>query len=465
MSGWRDHQRKALGVRGSSPRQGEDCLHQLVMASRSPPSSPGKGGDDNDEGTAIDDWMLASIESWIRNSGRPQDDIVERIMTSFDMEELRKAAARLRDGKWATTQFKVPDRGSADYSRQLATVVYKAILSIQDQATPKVQFWVSAAELDKVPGAAFVDKLDEVGVTARLGGIDAKLEMMMEKLKGADQLKETVHDLARVVTSLQGQLKVQQQVTGGISYADRARPRTVQMLQGQGRERSTSSKRVREDEIAGGSQEQLAKQQRRHGGSEIEQALNVRKAHPAAAGSALSQDLQGFRTSEVGWQLPRRRKQGNNIRKGNSVVQAEGGIAAPVSFFISRTSPSCTEEIVKEKLLECATAISAGQDQENVKELVVLKVEHIPINIPQGEERRSRCWKVTVPPEWAEHMAKDESYPAAWGWRRWNRGPRDSEQGSRTLELRTSQGALGQGFRTLGSGASQGLSQAPDGGA
>ena len=64
------------------------------------------------------------------------------------------------------------------------------------------------------------------------------------------------------------------------------------------------------------------------------------------------------------------------------------------------------------------------KDQENVKELVVLKVEHIPIKIPQGEERRSKCWKVTVGPEFVEHMAKDEAYPAAWGWRKWSRGPR-----------------------------------------
>ena len=450
---------------------GEDNHHLLVMASgsRSPPSSPRRDVEENEEGTAIDDWMLASIESWVRSSGRPQDDVVERIMTSFDMEELRQAATRLRDGK-ATVKFTVPDRGTADYSRRLATEVYKAILSVQDQSSPSVQFWVCAGELHKVPGAAFVDKPDEVGVTARLGGVDAKLNDMMERLKEAEGLKETVKDLARIVTSLQEQLKAQQlqppQVQNGASYADKTRSRAVQRLQGLPRERSGSVKRGRQEDIAGGSQVQMAKQLRMQDLGEIENARSVREAHPATAGSALSQDLQGFRNSdgEDGWQVPRKKKQGS-IRKGNSAVQAEGGIAAPVSVFISGTSPNCTEEIVKEKLLECATAMSSGQGQENAKELVVLRVEHIPIKIPQGEERRSRCWKVTVSPECSEHMAKDEAYPAAWGWRKWNRGPRASEQGPKSLELRTSQVPLYQGSRTLGSGASQGLSQASNVGA
>ena len=128
--------------------------------------------------------------------------------------------------------------------------------------------------------------------------------------------------------------------------------------------------------------------------------------------------------------------------------EAEGGIAAPVSVFISGTSPNCTEDIVKEKLEQCATVMAVND--ESGSKLKVLKVEHIPIQIPNGEERRSRCWKVTVSPECAEHMAKDEAYPAAWGWRKWNRGPRSLEQGSRTLELRTSQGHGGSQVLNVG---------------
>ncbi len=49
-------------------------------------------------------------------------------------------------------------------------------------------------------------------------------------------------------------------------------------------------------------------------------------------------------------------------------------------------------------------------------ELEVMKVEQILVKIPEGEERRSRCWKVTVAPQFAEQMLKPESYPSVWGW-------------------------------------------------
>ena len=89
---------------------------------------------------------------------------------------------------------------------------------------------------------------------------------------------------------------------------------------------------------------------------------------------------------------------------------------------------------MKVKLLECAAAMSNEEGSGEVKELVILKVEHIPIKIPEGEERRSRCWKVSVEPEFAEHMAKAEAYPESWGWRKWNRGPR-AAQGMNTVDV------------------------------
>ena len=106
---------------------------------------------------------------------------------------------------------------------------------------------------------------------------------------------------------------------------------------------------------------------------------------------------------------------------------ADGGEAAPVSVFISGTSPRCSEEEVKEKLVQCAAALPLEQGQEGRVNLVVLKVEEIPIRIPNGKARRSRCWKVTVSPEFGAHMAKGEAYPAAWGWRKWMRGPQGSQ--------------------------------------
>ena len=113
--------------------------------------------------------------------------------------------------------------------------------------------------------------------------------------------------------------------------------------------------------------------------------------------------------------LVQRRRPGT-VKKGSSNVEAEGGQQAPLSIFLSGTSPATTEDIVKEKLKLCA-----AQVKEDQTELNILRVEHIPLRkIPPGEALRSRCWKVTVAPDWAEHMLTSAAYPGAWGWRRWN---------------------------------------------
>ena len=256
------------------------------------------------EGDDEDDWILATIEGWIRTSGRPQDDVVAKIMTSFSLEELRKSAVRLRAGKWATPQISVPDSGSVEYSSKLATVVYTGLLSIQNQATPAVLFWVSAEDLHKVPGAAILDRLDEAGVSVRLGGVDTKLNMLLERLVAAERLEETVRGLATIVIGLQEQLsqkdmqqqqqqaqQLQQSVAGG-SYADRARGSLVrpevQGLRGGERGRSPSIKRGRE--YTGGEGRRDPKL-RRTGveEDELDQARTRRERHPEESGSLLSE--------------------------------------------------------------------------------------------------------------------------------------------------------------------------------
>ena len=149
--------------------------------------------------------------------------------------------------------------------------------------------------------------------------------------------------------------------------------------------------------------------------------------------SALSQSLAkeriestGRKREGQGRQEPpftevRRRKKQGALQKGSSTIEAEGGMKPPVSVFLSGTSTDCTEEVVREKLILCAAAIG-DQNQAGVA-LEILKIEHIPLKIPQGEVQRCRCWKVTVPPQFAEHMEKSAAYPAVWGWRKWNRGP------------------------------------------
>jgi hypothetical protein len=180
-------------------------------------------------------------------------------------------------------------------------------------------------------------------------------------------------------------------------------------------------------------------QRRRMEGEEQElvEVRAVRKAHTEQPGSLLSQDLRGARQGERGWEEQRRRRRQGGANKGSSTIKADGGVAAPVSVFISGTSPNCNEDGVKEKLLQCAAAVPVEQGLEGGVKLVILKVEHIPIKIPYGEERRSRCWKVTLAPEFAGHMAKGEAYPAAWGWRKWRMGPQVSQAiwGGETVDV------------------------------
>ena len=109
------------------------------------------------------------------------------------------------------------------------------------------------------------------------------------------------------------------------------------------------------------------------------------------------------------------------MKQGSSDIEAEGGEKPPFSVFLSGTHPTTTEEVVKDKLAQCASAMSAGEGE--AIQLKILKVEHIPLKIPSGEVPRSRCWKVTVEPNWAEHMMSSAAYPTAWGWRKWQPGP------------------------------------------
>ena len=89
----------------------------------------------------------------------------------------------------------------------------------------------------------------------------------------------------------------------------------------------------------------------------------------------------------------RRRK--STAQRGSSSVEAEGGEKPPFSVLISGTSTSTTEEIVKEKLLQCARAMNEAE-VENVKELMIVGVEHIKLKIPEGEAPRSKkCWRIS----------------------------------------------------------------------
>ena len=403
------------------------------------------GGGGGSPTPLVVDWLLATVESWA-HSGRSKDEVVEKIMKSFDLKDLRNAARKLQEGKWA--KIVVISESKPDYSRLLAGAVFDAIVSILNQEVASVRFCVNAADLHRVPGAAFVDMLDEPAVSARLGFVDARLEAILGKLEKTDLLEGKVEGLVRSVAALQDQLKekeaaassVQQQaaLNGGSlpSYAVVAgntgeRSRLMHRLTGGNRGRSPSVKRrleeSRNNEQGNSKHARLTNSQR-----EVQEALELRADFPQPAGSDLSQDLARHEQFQ---QVVRKKRGGSGVKKGSSTVEADGGEPAPLSVFVSRTSPLCTAESVKEKLKECAAAAKPENAESEGDELEILNVEEILLKIPPGEARRSRAWKVTVSPKSAGHMMSPMAYPAAWGWRKWQRGPKDfqSSQGRQAV--------------------------------
>ena len=412
-----------------------------------PPDRPAGELEDAEEVTVpCDNWILASVYSWIQG-GRPKDVIVEKVMTSFDTKEMRTAATVLRNGGWTTPQIQVPNEGTQDYSRRLVEIIVSSLYSIVNTAPLKVHFWVSAAELYKVPGVgAFPDDLDQPAVSARLRDVDNKLQMVLDRMAATEHLEETVAGLARTVTKLQEKLVENQEEEAAArgdwperersvaappvepqvqTYADKVRNK--ERVE---RARSVSTKRDRTgSDTEGQRRAKLLKTGGRESRWDQQQARDQ-------SGSALSQSLRearGVATVRPGEQGDdqrrqerpftevRRKKRNGTMQKGSSTVEAAGGAQAPFSVFLSGTCTDCTQEVVKEKLMLCAAAVG-GEEQEGVA-LEILKVEHIPLKIPQGEQQRSRCWKVTVPQQFAEHIGRSVAYPSAWGWRKWNKGP------------------------------------------
>ena len=376
----------------------------------------------HDQNTAQkDSWVLATIDSWV-SAGRPKEDVVAKIMVSFSLEDLREAASTLRKGDWCVPKVSVTQEGNggADYSRMLAEKVYTGLVSIQNQVPLKVHFWVSAHDLAKAQKVGpFVDQLDEPGVAARLGSVDAQLLKVLDRLGAAENLSATVEGLAKTVDALQKQVNEQQQGTT-VSWASVA---------GTGRQGRVTSLKTVEVGV-----EERSSQRQRLISNEVERGLRARNTHPAPSGSALSQDLAELAArgsqqpqSDEFTEVQRRKRKGSSVLKGSSSIHAEGGVKPPFSVFVSRTSPSTTEEIVKDKLMQCQEAMTLEEGETRGK-LDILSVVPIKLKIPDGEEARSKCWKVTVAPECAPHMAKAEAYPTNWGWRKWNYGPRVATQ-------------------------------------
>ena len=86
--GWRDHLRKVLGVVGASHHQGEDAVRMGEDETETPGGGDGVLLTDDEGGTWLNDWLLSTVDSWVL-SGRSKEDVVGKVMTSFDLKDLR----------------------------------------------------------------------------------------------------------------------------------------------------------------------------------------------------------------------------------------------------------------------------------------------------------------------------------------------------------------------------------------
>ena len=175
---------------------------------------PGSPRPEDDGGTIQDDdWLLAAVDHWILR-GRTKGEIVQRVITSFDPNDLRDSGRKLRRLDLLPNGVTVPSEGPLeiqDYHQRLADVVVTALTELQKMSPLKVRFWVCGADLRKVPGLPdFPDILDDPAVSARLGTVDSKLQQVLDRISRTEQLKETVSNLDLTVTALKEQLRLHQ---------------------------------------------------------------------------------------------------------------------------------------------------------------------------------------------------------------------------------------------------------------
>ena len=111
------------------------------------------------------------------------------------------------------------------------------------------------------------------------------------------------------------------------------------------------------------------------------------------------------------------------VAKGSSKVdlsgELEGPLSAPLNFYVGNTSLKVTREVMKTVLVKRATEMEESLDLE------VLEVEEAGPDFPN---RRTKCWKVTVPYSMKALMEKSELYPPGWTHRRFFERPSNNKR-------------------------------------
>ena len=114
--------------------------------------------------------------------------------------------------------------------------------------------------------------------------------------------------------------------------------------------------------------------------------------------------------------------------KSKAAITAVAAVK-PVDFFIAGTSTDCTEDMVKEVLVEVARTMPEGMELG-----CELEIESVTLvsRLREGQEKLySKSWKVTVKEKFRTHMMRAESLPEGWHSRRFYppRAPRQPPAG------------------------------------
>ena len=114
--------------------------------------------------------------------------------------------------------------------------------------------------------------------------------------------------------------------------------------------------------------------------------------------------------------------------KSKAAITAVAAVK-PVDFFIAGTSTDCTEDMVKEVLVEVARTMPEGMELG-----CELEIESVTLvsKLREGQEKLySKSWKVTVKEKFRTHMMRAESLPEGWHSRRFYppRAPRPPPAG------------------------------------
>ena len=137
------------------------------------------------------------------------------------------------------------------------------------------------------------------------------------------------------------------------------------------------------------------------------------------------------------------------VAQGSSQVDLSDvlgvAVSAPLDFYVGNTSLEMSSEQVKQVLVRCAAGV-----QGNTAHLEVLEVKEIGTDLAN---RRTRCWKVTVPHALKELMKESSLYPSGWTHRRFF-VPRPSNK--RAGQPPAAAGTAGQVAVTAGQAAETG---------